>query len=768
MGRVLLALVITLFLVGQIMAGTWTSSNFLYKPAIGARGDDEKAKFDRGLDRVDSRLANEKWLNDSIYNGDFGTAVSHISNTKTVLSIPAGNWSITENLTVPATLTLKFVHGGQLAVSSGKTLTINGPLDAGPYQVFSLTGTGKVIFGPGTAAEGYCEWFGGKADFDSATGAGTNNAPAINAVYASGLKTVRLLNGDYRIDSTIFMPAVGRLLGTSNLGTRIYPVTSGGTWTANYAVMVNTTTGSTWTTAYPPAGALIQDMQIRGLYGGAYCDVKAICHAGPIDINRVHIVQMKAGVYKTPDYGDRTVYRNLSILYGSDPASYDIDLAQLGDAMYLESVAVGGGITAGVRFNGIGGGRIGSCIFNCNVTIASCYGGTTFQNIHTESGVWTITNSDIAIRDSWLKKSSTGPTVSIVSNNDHRYVCLLDNVAFLVWSDDWVNFTTDRADINYYLCNVDIRGCHRQPYTLGAISESQIYGVSVSYNGTLISAFNNFSADLSNNAHLSNGTHYVENFRLTKYFPELTTGTWSPITAGTTTGTWEITSGIPYYYLVQVLIDPVRKIGKTSSTEVTATPADAVHKLYLLYSNTTGVQGGSLRIYRGTSTGIYSHYVDMPMSNARLLSDNGLSVAGYVWKARTAGPVDGVVFSNDGDITPTSATIKGVIAAPTKGVWTVGDRAVRTPAAGSPKAWVCTVAGGATSTTRVDTTAYSAGTWAIWTTGTTVWECSVAGTSNGSPPDITGKVVGDTVVDGSVTWTCRSLTTATWVSEGNL
>lgn len=45
---------------------------------------------------------------------------------------------------------------------------------------------------------------------------------------------------------------------------------------------------------------------------------------------------------------------------------------------------------------------------------------------------------------------------------------------------------------------------------------------------------------------------------------------------------------------------------------------------------------------------------------------------------------------------------------------------------------------------------------------------TTAGTSDGSAPDITGLVVGDTVVDGTVTWTLRSLTTAAFTSEGNL
>jgi hypothetical protein len=108
-------------------------------------------------------------------------------------------------------------------------------------------------------------------------------------------------------------------------------------------------------------------------------------------------------------------------------------------------------------------------------------------------------------------------------------------------------------------------------------------------------------------------------------------------------------------------------------------------------------------------------------------------------------------------------------AAPALGAWNLGDRAIRVPpASGQPKAWSCTTAGGSYSTTRANLTAYAKNAWALWTTGTTVWRCTTAGTSDAAAPDITGKVVGDTVTDGTVVWTLMSLTSATWVSEGNL
>jgi hypothetical protein len=196
MGRVFLALLSTLFLVMPIMAGTWTSNNFLYQPAIGARGDDEKAKFDSGLERVDARLANEKWLNDSLYNSDLGTAVTAIGSAKTVLSIPAGNWSVAANLTVPANLTLKFAHGAVLTIPTGNTLTINGTLEAGPYQIFSCAGTGKVVLAAGAVKEIHPEWWA-----TNTTPGTTDMSAAILAAYTAAQDAV---NGKITLLATTY------------------------------------------------------------------------------------------------------------------------------------------------------------------------------------------------------------------------------------------------------------------------------------------------------------------------------------------------------------------------------------------------------------------------------------------------------------------------------------------------------------------------------------------------------------------------------------
>ena len=58
---------------------------------------------------------------------------------------------------------------------------------------------------------------------------------------------------------------------------------------------------------------------------------------------------------------------------------------------------------------------------------------------------------------------------------------------------------------------------------------------------------------------------------------------------------------------------------------------------------------------------------------------------------------------------------------------------------------------------RLDSTVYATGDHCKWTTGTTVWKATAGGTTDSTPPSITGKVVGDTVTDGTVTWMLMSL-----------
>lgn len=84
------------------------------------------------------------------------TAITAAGASETSLYLSPGAWALADDVTVPANVGLIVPHGAVLTIATGKTLTINGPFEAGMYQVFSCTGTGAVA----GLRQSRPEWFG--------------------------------------------------------------------------------------------------------------------------------------------------------------------------------------------------------------------------------------------------------------------------------------------------------------------------------------------------------------------------------------------------------------------------------------------------------------------------------------------------------------------------------------------------------------------------------------------------------------------------------
>lgn len=91
---------------------------------------------------------------------DDATAIQKAINAASVTGgnviFPPGTY-VTGNLTAPSNVTLVFLNGAKLSINTGATVTINGSIDAGLYQIFSGLGT---IGGSPLTPTIYAEWFG--------------------------------------------------------------------------------------------------------------------------------------------------------------------------------------------------------------------------------------------------------------------------------------------------------------------------------------------------------------------------------------------------------------------------------------------------------------------------------------------------------------------------------------------------------------------------------------------------------------------------------
>jgi len=141
----------------------------------------------------------------------FSAAIDAIGASEKTLLIP-NEQAVSADKTVPSNITLQFLQGGSLNIADTKTVTINGQVEAGLYQIFSWAGTGRVVFGAGAVLEVYPEWFGALGD-----GIQDDTIPfqaALTAVAGTRNSTVYIPAGIYNITSTLTVSDKTRIVGS--------------------------------------------------------------------------------------------------------------------------------------------------------------------------------------------------------------------------------------------------------------------------------------------------------------------------------------------------------------------------------------------------------------------------------------------------------------------------------------------------------------------------------------------------------------------------
>ena len=96
-------------------------------------------------------------LNANAFGGLVAAITGLGSTEKTV--IISDTQTLTDDLTIPANVTLDIKKNGLISIASGKTVTLTGEIVAGDYQIFS----GDGVF-DGYNREAVCDWFGIVAD----------------------------------------------------------------------------------------------------------------------------------------------------------------------------------------------------------------------------------------------------------------------------------------------------------------------------------------------------------------------------------------------------------------------------------------------------------------------------------------------------------------------------------------------------------------------------------------------------------------------------
>ena len=87
--------------------------------------------------------------------------IAYFNGSEATVRIPRGTHEVLYDMTIPENICLKFDKGAILEIADTKTLTINGAIEAGLWQIFNKSGT---VGGVPIVTAMYPEWFGAVAD----------------------------------------------------------------------------------------------------------------------------------------------------------------------------------------------------------------------------------------------------------------------------------------------------------------------------------------------------------------------------------------------------------------------------------------------------------------------------------------------------------------------------------------------------------------------------------------------------------------------------
>jgi len=585
-----------------------------------------------------------------------------------ILYVSHGSWLITSDLTIPANITLKLERGAIFSIADGMTLTINGSLEAGLYQIFSCTGTGKVLFGDGAVKEGYLEWWGGKGD-DL-----TDNYAPFSATLKAGSR-ISILDGIYRIvgaSTPIYLNAAS-LSPLSALKT--YGILGNG-WRSHlslynftnqtYLLVVNEdpTTGNLYSVAGNRFPALkMHDLWIDALKSTTpnlaklrysqvdvqYCFIRGFTNGFVTGTEYCEPNLLKDSIWRpgvtcggaTPTgylwvqngYGDGTV---LDHIYCSAPDGHAIDMHNCGLAYF-------GGSSSGAVVNG---------------KITNCVGGMIYleqtenfiiDNQHSENvgaghRALQAKHAQFTLKNSWIQNNYDAATEPILIEGSNGGTTIFQNN----------NFSTRLLNPYGAAAPGDIRFgaslgggqtiiLHHNQRLISSSGGGGAFFATVGIRATAAdSALNTalttypgvrlLSGDVAITYHSGAmvwGVSQLNNEPIR--LPLLGT----PGLVTPTVETWyysNLAAGTYYYRLAYYVHDDGNGFGLHSAATTVDVSQTVSANQALKLSIGNGDSYVVARIWRGTASGVYDHYVDIPViRGATLLYDCGDHVSGFPW-----------------------------------------------------------------------------------------------------------------------------------------
>jgi hypothetical protein len=569
--------------------------------------------------------------------------------------------AVTDDLTVPATRSLRFVKGGSLTITSGKVLTINGPLEAGNYKIFNGVTSGQVIFGAYSCEKYSLRWFVDGDGSDATVG----TQALVDALPDAAIMFVP--EGDYLITSSIVLDStsykrfiiegMGRLsyfhgdIATPIFTTNNVSSTRGGPYGLSRLRINNINSAGEVLKIYGVVGASVENCVIEAKYRGLYfydcfsilvknSTIQSSTHApGSVGIIATSHVTILSCDIVGWDHGIRTSKSAINIIgcrLEVNHTALMLGMGYDGATVIMTSSLISGNTfeanDVAIHILSVGASVISSASIYGTVNAPS---GNSSRGIYYGSGTYNTIES-IAISGEFIDAAIVLGVGTATDNPTFIGVVALNSLHGTV--QDWKVL----RDIGYFTfinCNFNPNkyGSSSTPGTYPGVKMSDVYINSIMgtdyTNNALLPGRNisRLSIALGNGA----SSYDVE-------FPIAWTSGSAQINTATAIAGGSLPDGT--YYYSATLVTPLGETGYTVSLEKTVTTSGGDNTARIVFfglsSNTFKWRR---RVYRGTAPGVYDGYYELAMNSSATFDDTGeaFTVTGKTIPDSGAAPLSG-------------------------------------------------------------------------------------------------------------------------------
>lgn len=510
----------------------------------------------------------------------------------------------------------------------------------------------------------------------------------------------------YTLGRTVQTPVGVHIVGTSGRkgGTEFSPMV-GGIYTEDYLFFMNISTSNpnTWVNQYPnnDSGGARNVCIINNVKGTIATPIipkiNGFKFAGSYHFEKIRYEGVGTLIGKPNVYTDKVKIIDIDGQWRPNNTDYLIYLPGLGDAYDIRQIGTGyvgsSSPTSDINWGKglfLGAAR-GADIYGLINGIHTINGGTIIDvhGAHLEGGRLDIIDAEVNIHDNlfFTNDWSKDPRIRLLSVNSqyrNRYVASIKNNIFVqdaVIHSGWSK--TLIPDIMFHSAyHVTMEDNFRQVTTSNAISNKQFMGIIIcDQDGNFLEDYNIYTHILS-----AERIHFANNkipltFN-TRDFRASISGFDTPVLKTDYGVKWK-TDAVKYFYQMQVLIDPVRLIGRNvtgSEVNISINANSDIVELPINWGSNLTRSGCILRVYRGIESGYYNRYVDIPVVSLRSLIDDGLSLNGFSWNLRTAGFMNAL---NNAGLCGQARYLDGIMEVfsdytgqPTVGTWKNGDKVI--------------------------------------------------------------------------------------------